>query len=194
MRSAVIFAVLPALACGCVSISHLPIEENDERRTKVAAVVNAYNRELDDRLLNGPAYSLTVLQGLETAGQLGDEGRDASALWEGDIARAYRKIARTTRRRLAREVMAYDDELLKRAAAATKQSPSGDTFGNPSPSAFFAATTASRWAQAQAVCQSLVSTPKRWTKLYPRRPIFTFHRFDIDEARLRTMFCRSNIR
>lgn len=180
--------ILLTSTAGCAGSSERLSARPLSRADKIEQVLAAAQPQVEQRFREGPPYTLTVLRGLHAANQSGAEGKDASILWEQEIAARYRANRAQTVQALRAEVTGYSDDTLDDilailAAKGRRDAPPGELRTNLRDWAF-GFTQASRTATLTADCESITSTPRRWAELYPDRPPFTFERFGIDRALL----------
>jgi hypothetical protein len=192
-----LFAVagLALLLCGCAITSQPQSAGHALHKAKVAALVAVLALRYEQNLDDGPAYTLTELEGLNAANGLGPEGQDAATLWEQEIKRHYQNGRSTTLARLRREVSQMDDASLetyiKRILSGSNSAESNDAGRVINVRSVWFHTRTSRRAHIDAICRSLRSTPTRWARLYPDRRSFSFDRFGINHALLKRWCTRS---
>ena len=141
-------------------------------------------------MADGPDYFLSELQGMDAANKLGNEGKDASVLWEHEINRHYGEGKQQALLGIHKEISTYDPKWIDSILAAyvpnaVNRHWKGRKGNNPLTGWGLHDIDAARTAQIAADCKSLESTPKVWRQLYPEREPFTFKRFGNDEPLIR---------
>lgn len=184
--------LLILLLGACVSSTERFVHQYQSRPAKVEAILAAMQPELEQSFREGPPYSMTELQGLHAANQLGPEGQDASRLWEQEITARYQFNRSKTTQALRREVSGYEDALMDDILALRVPHARNRRWRGTARTQLlkwpFSTTATAKAAHVQAVCQSLASTPVQWANLYPDRAPFTFERFNIN-SRLIQRWC-----
>ncbi len=179
---------LIAFLGGCASTSERFRPEYRSRTAKVESILLALQPEIAQSFRDGPPYSMTELEGMNAANQLGPEGQDAAILWKQEIDARYRSNREKTLEPLRHEIASYDDAMLEDILAILLPEARNRRWeGLPNThlrSWSFNATSTARAAHNEALCQSLVSMMGRWANRYPARAPFTFERFNIDSHRI----------
>jgi hypothetical protein len=181
---------LALLLCSAVVVSATTPERfrpsYRARDAKIEAILSALGPELERDFQAGPPFSLTVLRGMAAANRLGPEGRDASRIWRDEINKHYRAHRSGTRLALGREVARLDgtslDDVLALVLPESRNPQWHGTLNTGLVRYTVGDTQSVRRARIAAVCESLQSTPLRWSARYPQRQAFTFSRFGIDWA------------
>lgn len=176
------------------ALATLPAACVDTRRSArprpadVAAAVLVLERQMEESLREGPAYSLTELEGLRAALALGEEGANAARLWDAEIRGHYLVRRRTMQVALEAEVRQYDRAriavILGRRRSLLPDAPRGAPDERWRTAVSFLNTQTYRRGKMDALCAAMDSTPPAWRDLHPERAPFTFERFGIDAARI----------
>jgi hypothetical protein len=148
---------------------------------------------VDEALAQGPAYGLSELQWMDRANRLGEEGKIASALFDDERKRHFRKrrgrILADLRTELGRMPDANLDDLL----AVTRPHEAGDAelhLNNPHMKNWSLYWMEALHAALRATsCAAMATTPRAWARLYPDREPFAFERFKGSRAWLRYSYC-----
>ena len=184
-----LLAALIGVAAGCAT------GENPSRRPGaatddgVSTALRLWRSQAESSLAEGPGYTLTQLDGMIAAANLGGEGEDAAAVWDEEVKRHFRSRRSFIFDGLRTELASYPAERIARIVAAFAP-PEGtgaaaDSAAERTALSFLNSRTY-RGAHIAAICDSLDSTATAWRVRYPDRAPFTFERFRIDEPRLRS--------
>ena len=174
----------------CVNMTDRFVARYSAKDAKVSAIVEQAARDLESQMADGPDYFLTELRGMDAANKLGNEGKDASVLWEHEINRHYREGQQQALLAIHKEISTYDPKWIDSILAAyvpnaVNRHWKGRKVNTPETGWGLHHFKAARTAHIAADCKSLESTPEIWRQLYPEREPFTFIRFGIDEPLMR---------
>lgn len=184
-------AALATIPAGCAGVDRPVGQRRLAYEAHVAAVLDRLRAEMAASLVNGPARSLTQLEGMIAAYAMGEEGADAAALWDEEIQRHYRAHGRAM-------AVALEDEARDRYSAighaiagmpmpdASVARPGDFPDERSRQATSFFNSRAYRRAHLRAICAALASTPRAWSARYPERAPLSLQRFGIDEPSIRS--------